>query len=127
MKLAESLKSLNTGTHGNGRASVVAGTPVAVGKADVLEAMSVDDEGTPADGSAKEVMASVTNDQAEVVVLGEENTSLDMSDGLSLDVQGKEVATSARISRVGGRPAGVVGEVCPKASSRKIDPGVVVS
>lgn len=49
MKLAESLKSLNTGADSDGRASVVAGTPVAAGKADILKAVSVDDEGTPAD------------------------------------------------------------------------------
>lgn len=113
VELLESLKGLNTGTDSNGRTSVVAGTPVAVGKADVLEAVSVDNEGTPADGSAKEVMASVADDQAQVVVLGKEDTSLDMGDGLSLDVEGREVAAGARISRVGGRPAGVVGGICP--------------
>lgn len=86
MKLAESLKSLNTSADSDGRASVVAGTPVAAGKANILKAVSVDDEGTPADRSAKEVMASVAYDQAQVVVLGEENTSLYMGDSLSFDV-----------------------------------------
>lgn len=127
MKLAKSLESLNTSTDGNGRASVTTDTLVLVDNADVLETVGVDDESTPANRSAKEVMASVADDQAKVVVLGEENTSLDMSDGLGLDVEGREVATSARISRVGGRTASVVGEVCPQTGSRKIDPDVDVS
>lgn len=127
MKLAESLESLNTGADLDGRASVATNTLVLVDNGDVLEAVGVDDESTPADGSAKEVMTSVADDQAKVVVLGEENTSLDVGNGLSLDVEGREVATRARISRVGGRTASVVGEVCPEASSWEIDPNVDVS
>lgn len=50
-----------------------------------------------------------------------------MGNGLGLDVEGWEVATSARIGRVGGRTASVVGEVCPETSSRKLDSNVVVS
>lgn len=72
-------------------------------------------------------MASVAYDQAQVVVLGEENTSLYMGYGRSFDIDRGEVAASARISRVGGRPARVVGEVGPQASSGKVDPGVVVN
>lgn len=50
-------------------AGVVTRTGPLLGKSDVLETMSVDDESAPAGTTSDEVVACVADDKAEVIVL----------------------------------------------------------
>lgn len=127
MKRLQRLLCLDAGTDCN-RRSLVALGPLSVpfvNNLDVLEAMGVDNESTPTDAPAQEVMASVSDNETEVVLLGEFDALLDVGCGLSHDGQHGIVTQGACVGRVGCWPAGVVGEVGPEASCRQFDPVVV--
>jgi len=66
-------------------------------------------------------MASVADNETQVVVAGEAYTCLDVADALGRDVQHGVVTERASVRRVGGRAASVVGEVSPETSGRVVD------
>lgn len=127
MEGLERLLGLNTGAHSNCRPLVALGSlPVPlILDLNALEAVGVDDERAPADTSAEEIMARVPDNEAEVVLLGKLDTLLDMRRGLGHDGQHGVVTQCTCVGWVGCGPAGVVGEVGPQASSRKLDSVVV--
>jgi hypothetical protein len=85
--------------------------------------VGVDDEGAPADTAAKEVVARVADDQAQVVLAGEVDAGLNMGNGLGLDEDDWVVTEGAGIGGVRRRAAGVVGEVGPQAGRRQLNSG----
>lgn len=111
---------MHTRSHSDGGAVVARAIPV-VGGADALEAVSVDNKRAPANAASKEVVSSVANDEAQVVVSGEVDTRLDVGNGLGCDVQDRIVAQRAAACGISGRAAGVIGEVGPEASGGQLD------
>jgi len=121
MSLLKNLEGLDTSTEGDGRTLVAARGSVLVVELDVLEAVCVDHQGTPADAAAKKVVAGVTDNETQVVSAGKVDTGLDVIDSLGHDDHDGIVAQSAGVAGVCRGPAGVIGEVGPEASSRKLD------
>ena len=91
------------------------------------EVVRVDDESSPAHASTKKVVASVSDDQAQVVLCGELDALLDMLGCPRYDGENWIVAHGARVSGICCRPTGVVGEVCPQCGGGQVDSVSVVS
>jgi hypothetical protein len=86
---------LDASTNLEGRASVAASATVVLGELDVLEMMCPDAQGTSTGALAKEVMASVVNDKAEVQVASKVDGELDLSNTGSLDRVQREATNGA--------------------------------
>jgi len=113
---------LHTSSGRDGRSFVAARASPLVGGRDGLEVVGVDDQRTPTNAAAEEVMAGVADDQAQIVLSRKVDTSLDVCGSPGGEDKNRIVSERAAVAGIGGGTASVVGEVSPETSGRQINP-----
>lgn len=113
--------ALNAGAHRHSRSGVIPRPGPGVDEVDVLETVGVDDESSPTGAPANEIMARVSNDEADAILFRELDTGLDMLGLRGLDHVNRIVSKCARLCWICGRPAGVICEIRPESCCRLLD------
>lgn len=118
---------MNTSTNLDRRTIVVARSCEAVKKVNILEDVSVDDEGTPASAAANKIMPGVADDKTKVVLASKVDAGLDVSMLLGEDNVDTVVAKGAWLLGILGESTSGICEVLPQVESVLVGSGRTTS